>query len=59
MFSREPRVTFSQSRRTSSPGWYFAHLVEVHACPLKTLWYWPASVSVTMRFGAQLDLRIF
>src|ERR1019366_1365397 len=52
-------VTFQSIARTSSPGWYSRTSSKFMPCPLKTLWYWPASVSVTTRFVRISICRIF
>src|SRR5471032_2860984 len=54
-----PRGDVPVNRPHVVAGLIFAHLVEVHAWPLKTEWYWPASVSVTMRFVRSSICRIF
>src|SRR6266550_5645930 len=45
--------------RTSSPGWYSLTSSKFMPWPLKTLWYWPASVSLTSRFVRISIWRIF
>src|ERR1019366_3119596 len=52
-------VTFQSIARTSSPGWYSRTSSKFMPWPLKTEWYWPASVSVTMRFVRSSICRIF
>ena len=42
-------VTFQSMVRTSSPGTYSRTASKFMPRPLKTLWYWPASESVTSR----------
>src|SRR5271154_2110194 len=52
-------VTFQSIARTSSPGWYSRTSSKFMPWPLKTEWYWPASVSVTMRLVRNSICRIF
>ena len=52
-------VTFQSIARTSSPGWYSRTSSKFMPWPLKTEWYWPARVSVTMRFVRISIWRIF
>src|SRR5215218_10019744 len=40
-------VTFQSMVRTSSPGWYWRTSEKAMPRPLKTEWYWPASMSAT------------
>src|SRR5262249_28740887 len=52
-------VTFQSMARTSSPGWYSRTSSKFIPCPLKTLWYWPPSVSLTSRLVRSSIWRIF
>ena len=40
-------VTFQSMMRISSPGWYWRTSENAMPRPLKTEWYWPASMSDT------------
>src|SRR3954469_20901388 len=52
-------VTFQSIVRTSSPGWYSRTSSKFMPWPLNTLWYCPASVSLTSRFVRISIWRIF
>ena len=49
-------VTFQSMMRISSPGWYCRTSENAMPRPLKTEWYWPASMSDDHLAGADLQL---
>ena len=51
-------VTFQSMVRISSPGWYWRTSEKAMPRPLKTEWYWPASMSVHHLAGGDLQRRI-